>query len=228
MSTAHMTGVSAAAADAVLKFDYSDAGEATLIEAARRQDMAAFYEIVRRYERRILCCAERMVHRHEDAEEVVQEAFAQAFIHLPSFREESCLYTWLVRITTNQALMRLRKRRDPVLSIDDSTGPGGFLARELEDGHANPEQLCLQQELSELLDSELRKIKPTPRAVFQYRDIQGFSAEETAQAMGMSISAVKSALLRARLSLRRGLAAYFGKSMGNRSFGGDEAFCACD
>jgi RNA polymerase sigma-70 factor (ECF subfamily) len=228
MSLGHANELIAVAAPPVPPFDHSGADEAVLVKAAKRGDTAAFDEIVRRYEQRILRCAESMIHNREDAEEVVQESFAQAFVHLPSFREESRLYTWLVRITMNQALMRLRKRRDIVLSIDDSAGPGSLLAREIEDGRPSPEQLLLQQELQALLDAELRKIKPTPRRVFRYRDIQEFSIEETAQALGMSISAVKSALLRARLSLRESLGVYLGKSGSSHPFHSDGVFSACD
>jgi RNA polymerase sigma-70 factor (ECF subfamily) len=143
----------------------------------------------------------------------MQEAFLKAYEHLSGFQGNSRFYTWLVRIAVNQALMKLRKRRPNVVSIDEEVNTGeDLIPREIEDWGPSPEDRYKQTELSDILSEAITDLDPSFRIVFQLRDIEELSTEETAEALGLSIPAVKSRLLRARLKLRQKLNKYFRRS----------------
>ncbi|HXN72718.1 MAG TPA: sigma-70 family RNA polymerase sigma factor [Candidatus Acidoferrales bacterium] len=187
--------------------------EPILVAAAQAGDITAFETLVGRYERKILRLAQNITQNREDAEDVMQEAFLKAYEHLSGFQGNSRFYTWLVRIAVNQALMKLRKRRPNQVSIDEEVNTGeDMIPREIEDWGPSPEDRYKQTELSDILSSEIADLEPPFRIVFQLRDIEELSTEETAEALGLSIPAVKSRLLRARLKLRQKLNKYFRRS----------------
>jgi RNA polymerase sigma-70 factor, ECF subfamily len=187
--------------------------EPVLVAAAQSGDITAFETLVGRYERKILRLAQNITQNREDAEDVMQEAFLKAYEHLSGFQGNSRFYTWLVRIAVNQALMKLRKRRPNQVSIDEDVNTGeDLIPREIEDWGPSPEDRYKQTELSDILSSEIADLDPPFRIVFQLRDIEELSTEETAEALGLSIPAVKSRLLRARLKLRQKLNKYFRRS----------------
>lgn len=184
--------------------------EGALIAEAKDGSSAAVEDLVRRYERRLFRLAQNITSNYEDAEEVVQNAFVKAFQNLASFRGESRFYTWLVRIATNEALMKIRGRRFRQVSIDSPTeAQERSDAREIEDWGPNPEERYSQEELRTLLTVTINKLDPGYRIVFQLRDIEGLSTDETATVLGLSLPAVKSRLKRARLRLRDSLDVYF-------------------
>src|SRR6202795_1772576 len=184
--------------------------EPVLVAAAQSGDIVAFETLVGRYERKILRLAQNITQNREDAEDVMQEAFLKAFEHLPEFQGNSRFYTWLVRIAVNQALMKLRKRRPNQVSLDQEIDTGEeSVFREVEDWGPSPEERYKQSELSQILSSVIGELDPSFRVVFQLRDIEELSTEETAEALGLSVPAVKSRLLRARLKLRQSLNRYF-------------------
>lgn len=184
--------------------------ESILIAAARRGEEAAFEELMTRFERRIFRLAQNVVHNEEDAEEVVQETFINAFNHLDSFHGDARFSTWLTRIAINQALMKLRRRRAYLVPLDDpALTEDGSIPREIVDWGPNPEQLYSQSELRSILNAVIDELDLGQRLVFQLRDVEGLSTEEAAQMLGLTISAVKSRLLRARLELREKLNRYF-------------------
>ncbi|MHB8411912.1 MAG: sigma-70 family RNA polymerase sigma factor [Candidatus Acidiferrales bacterium] len=184
--------------------------EAIYVAAAKAGDVAAFEELVNRYERKIFRLAQHITQNTEDAQDVSQEAFLKAFEHLPDFQGNSRFYTWLVRIAVNQALMKLRKRRTKDVSLDeDIETEDNFMPREIEDWGPSPEQHFAQDELAGILSRVIGELDPAFRLVFQLRDIDELSTEETAEALGLSVPAVKSRLLRARLKLREKLNRYF-------------------
>lgn len=184
--------------------------ELQLVTAARAGDISAFEALVNRYERKIFRLAMNITQSREDAEDVMQEAFLKAYQHLPGFEGNSRFYTWLVRIAVNQALMKLRKRRPGQLSLDQEieTDEDSFF-REVEDWGPSPEERFNQTELHEILNQVIGELEPPFRIVFQLRDIEELSTEETAEALNLSVPAVKSRLLRARLKLRQKLNKYF-------------------
>jgi len=184
--------------------------EGALVAAAKGGDITAFETLVGRYERKIFRLAQNITQNKEDAEDVMQEAFLKSYQHLGEFQGNSRFYTWLVRIAVNQALMKLRKRRPNQVSLDEEVDTGeDTMPREVEDWGPSPEERYKQSELGGILTSTIAELEPPFRIVFQLRDIEELSTEETAEALGLSIPAVKSRLLRARLKLRQKLNRYF-------------------
>lgn len=185
--------------------------EATLVAAAQGGDLGAFEQLMQRYEPRVLRLAMRIVGNEADAEDVLQEAFLKAYAKLDSFQRQSSFYTWVVRIAVNEALMKLRRRRgDRELPLDQELDTGeDLLPREVEDWRPNPEQQMARQELQDLLNQNIASLALPYRVVFQLRDVEGLSTEETADVLHLTVPAVKSRLLRARLQLRDKLSHYF-------------------
>jgi RNA polymerase sigma-70 factor, ECF subfamily len=185
-----------------------------LVHASKSGDVAAFEELVKRYDRKLLRIAQHLTHNREDAEDVVQEAFLKAFQHLDQFRENSKFSTWLIRITLNQSLMKLRKRRPTrEVSIDDDfQREEDNLPIDVADWAPNPEELYRAAELREILRKTLQELGPGLRVVFVLRDIEGLSLEQTAEALDLSVAAVKARSWRARLQLRERLSRYFNQA----------------
>src|SRR5436309_6698190 len=194
-----------------------DVLEPVLVQAAKKGDLEAFSQLARRYDRNILRIAQHITHNEEDAQDVVQDAFLKAYQNLEQFQGNSKFYTRLVRIAVNEALMKLRKRRsDKTVSIDEDVETDeGSMPREVADWGPNPEQLYGQSELGDILQKTIQGLPQSFRTVFVLRDIEGLSTEETAEMLNLSVPAVKSRLLRARLQLRERLNRYFKKSKRN-------------
>ena len=193
--------------------------EAAIVAQARLGNTGAFNELLRRYERKIFRLALHITQNREDAEDVLQESFLKAYEHLDQFQGQSKFYTWIVRIAVNQALMKLRKRKsDRSVSLDETIDTGeDNLSREIAAWDENPEQKYSRDELQRILTSAIDGLAPIYRAVFVLRDIDGLSTEEAAEALDLSVPAVKSRLLRARLQLREKLTRFFKRK-------GDDAF----
>ncbi len=193
--------------------------EAALVAQSREGDARAFSELVRRYEGKIFRLAQHVTQNREDAEDVLQETFMKAYEHLDQFQGNSKFYTWIVRIAVNQALMKLRRRKtDKSVSLDETIDTGeDTVVREIAAWDEDPEARYSREELGEILDSAIQSLDPPYRSVFVLRDIDELSTEETAEALGLSVPAVKSRLLRARLQLRDKLTRYFKRK-------GDDAF----
>src|SRR6202795_225050 len=187
--------------------------ELTLVQAAKKGDVSAFEELVKRYDRNVFRIAQHITQNREDAEDVVQDAFLKAYSNLEQFQGQSKFYTWLVRIAVNAALMKLRRRRpERMVSLDEEVKTeDDSLPREVADWSPNPEQQYNQAELREILTRTIQGLPSGCRTVFVLRDVEGLSTEETAQALELSIPAVKSRLLRARLQLRERLSRFFQK-----------------
>lgn len=185
--------------------------ELALVQAAKAGDVGAFEDLVKRYDRNVFRIAQHITQNREDAEDVVQDAFLKAYSNLAQFQGQSKFYTWLVRIAVNEALMKLRKRRpERMVSLDeDVKTEEDSVPREVADWSPNPEQQYNQAELKEILSKTIQGLPPSFRTVFVLRDVEGLSTEETADALELSIPAVKSRLLRARLQLRERLNRYF-------------------
>jgi RNA polymerase sigma-70 factor, ECF subfamily len=185
-----------------------------LVHASKGGDVGAFEELVKRYDRKLLRIAQNVMRNREDAEDVVQEAFLKAFLHLDQFREDSKFSTWLIRITLNQSLMKLRKQRpvrevslDEDFQSEEDTNP-----IDVGDWAPNPEELYRATELREILRKTLEELSQGLRLVFVLRDMEGLSLEQTAEALNLSLTAVKARSFRARLQLRERLSKYFQKT----------------
>ena len=195
------------------------ADEAGLISQARTGNARAFSSLLERYERKIFRLAQHITQNREDAEDVLQETFLKAYEHLDQFQGNSKFYTWIVRIAVNQALMKLRKRKtDRTVSMDEGIDTGeDIVVREIAAWDENPEQRYSRDEMNEILSTAVDSLAPAYRTVFVLRDVEELSTEETAEALDLSIPAVKSRLLRARLQLRDKLSKFF-KRKGEGAF----------
>jgi RNA polymerase sigma-70 factor (ECF subfamily) len=189
-----------------------------LVDRVRGGDVSAYDTLVRKYERQIFRISQHITQNREDAEDVAQDAFLKAYQKIDQFQGNSKFYTWLVRIAVNESLMRLRKRRTgKMVSIDDNIETDeGSVPRDLADWAPDPEQNYGQSELAEILRKTIQGLPPGFRIVFVLRDVEGLSTEETAESLGLSIPAVKSRLLRARLQLRERLSRYFHGKKGDK------------
>lgn len=184
--------------------------EAALLEALKSGDTYACACMIKHHGSQMYAVALRIVGDSDEAEEVVQEAFISACNKVDSFEGRSKLSTWLYRITTNAALMRLRKQRGDTVSLDEPQmmEDGDLLPRQLGDWQVEPSQEALTGELRQVMEDAVQGLNPTLRAAFVLRDIQGLSTEEAAAALEISESALKVRLHRARLQLRESLAGY--------------------
>jgi RNA polymerase sigma-70 factor, ECF subfamily len=187
--------------------------DVALVARAKEGDTAAFEQLVRQYERQIFRVAQHITQNREDAEDITQDAFLKAYEKLDQFQGNSKFSTWLVRIAVNESLMRLRKRKtSKTVSMDeDVQTEEGSIPRDFAEWRPNPEQEYNQAELADILRKTIQGLPPGFRSVFTLRDVENLSTEETAEALGLSVPAVKSRLLRARLQLRERLSRYFRK-----------------
>src|SRR6202050_5316777 len=187
--------------------------ELDLVHASKNGDVAAFEQLVKRYDRKLLRIAQSVTRNREDSQDVVQEAFLKAYQNLAAFGEDSKFSTWLIRITVNQSLMKLRKQRaSREASLDeDFQAEGDVLPKEVTDWAPNPEQLYWASELRDILIKCLEELSPILRTVFVLRDIEGLTTDQTVEVLNVSQTAVKARLWRARLQLREGLNQYFSR-----------------
>jgi RNA polymerase sigma-70 factor (ECF subfamily) len=176
------------------------AEEAMLLSAARAGLESAFVELCYRHSRRILFTLSRITKNREDAEDAFQEAILNAFIHFENFNQASSFTTWLTRISINSALMILRKRRVRTEWLIDE--PIGESAKpvlwEIADRRPNPEQHYLQSESHRRMQSAISRLPRDYRRVFEVHLRSEGSMKEIAREVGITISATKSRLLRAR------------------------------
>jgi len=177
-------------------------------------DRQAFSGLVDRTSGRIYNLGLRMLGNPQDAEDMLQETYIKAFKALPGFEKRSSVTTWLFRIAVNEALMLLRKSRN-IVHVD------GY-AREEEDGEQDldivdwcclPEHEFLSEETLVMLTRAAEQLSPALRMVFIFRDVQGFSTQETAEILQINEDTVKTRLVRARLKLRAELGDYFRERM---------------
>jgi RNA polymerase sigma-70 factor, ECF subfamily len=183
-----------------------------LVDRSLAGDRQAFEALVRKHERRIFRVAVAVLGNTEDAEEAMQDTFVKAYRHLSQFRKDSRFTTWLTRIAINEALQKRASRKDH-LSLDDTTAMmhPGYVPRELGRWQEDPEKSYGKEETRLVVEAAVRSLPTIYREALILRDIEGMSAEEAAAALAVSIPALKSRLLRARLMLRDGLAAKFRK-----------------
>ncbi|MBI5835721.1 MAG: sigma-70 family RNA polymerase sigma factor [Candidatus Eisenbacteria bacterium] len=179
-----------------------------LVDVVRGGEQAAYRFLVQRYEGKIYNLALRLLRQPEDAEDVLQETFLSAYRALPNFKGDSQFGTWLYRIATNFALMKLRGKKPVFISLDeprdDDQAP-----MELTDFSANPLADVLDNELRKKMEEAIGGLPDDMRTVFLLRDIEGLSNSEVAEILDLSVAAVKSRLHRTRLQLRKDLSRYF-------------------
>ncbi len=176
-----------------------------LVARAREGDTRAFEELVRVYESYVYRICISLLHHPQDAEDAMQDTFLNAHQSLARFRGDAQFSTWLARIAMNEALQRLRKRRD-TSSIDDFfENDEGWLPRQVEEWDATPEEWYSTEEMRKFVEEAVEALPLPYRTVFVLRDICGEKTQEIAEALGLKIPTVKSRLLRARLRVRESL-----------------------
>jgi RNA polymerase sigma-70 factor (ECF subfamily) len=178
--------------------------DGALVAGARRGDNQAFERLVFRHKQRVFAVAQRITNNREDAEDVAQESFHKAFLHLDKFQEKSQFSTWLTRIAMNEAFMLLRRRRGIVETLPEAADDGANSTFErFVDLGPSPEEFCWRRERTELLIKAINRLGPKIRKAILLRDIEERSVEETAHILGTSISAVKARVFHGRRKLRR-------------------------
>lgn len=184
----------------------SKISDGAIVAAAKRGDTQAFEELVLRHKQRVLGVALRITNNWEDAEDVAQESFHKAFLHLDAFQEKSQFSTWLTRIAMNEAFMLLRRRRGVLGVLPQSPdNDTDFLSEAFVDQSPNPEESCWRRERTERLTEAINRLGPTIRTAILLRDIEQRSIRETAQILGASIGAVKARVFQGRRKLRKSL-----------------------
>jgi RNA polymerase sigma-70 factor (ECF subfamily) len=184
--------------------------DAALVARARIGDAHAFELLVQRHKGKIFALAQRMTRNREDAEDVVQQSFQKAFIHLKKFEGESLFSTWLTRITINEALMLLRRKRGSrEVPITESNAEGETVPPlDIPDSGPNPEDSCLRREQEQILSAAVKELTPGTRKAIELRELGELSTGETAQVMGLSVGAVKGRVFHGRKKLRQTLERY--------------------
>jgi RNA polymerase sigma-70 factor, ECF subfamily len=183
------------------------------LKALQAGDPEEFSRLVDTYSSKIFRLATKMLNQQQDAEDVLQETFLKAYRGLKSFDGRSKISTWLFRIATNEALMVIRKKHPDTVSIDEpvETEEGEQEPVQIIDWCCLPEEELLSEETREKLDAAVQMLPERLRVVFVLRDINDLSTHETAEVLGLTDTAVKTRLSRARLRLREELSAYFGE-----------------
>jgi RNA polymerase sigma-70 factor, ECF subfamily len=178
--------------------------DSALVAAAKRRDAQAFEELVLRHKQKVLAVAQRITNNREDAEDVAQESFHKAFLHLDDFEEKARFSTWLTRIAMNEAFMLLRRRRGVFEVLPGSHDDDARSSSEaFVDQSPSPEESCWQRERTDLLTRAINRLGPKIRRTILLRDIEERSVQETAKILGTSITAVKARVFQGRRKLRR-------------------------
>ncbi len=187
------------------------AGEDAFLKKLQAGDPIAFAKFVEENQSKIYNLALRMLNDPQEAEDVLQETFLNAYKALPDFEGRSSLSTWIYRIASNASLMHLRKKQPPTVSVDEplELDAGDSLPRQLVDWSSMPEEELLNNESRQMMDEAVAELPESLRIVFVLRDIEGLSTAETGEVLGLSEGAVKTRLHRARLWLRDRLSVYF-------------------
>jgi RNA polymerase sigma-70 factor (ECF subfamily) len=188
------------------------------LEALIAGDRAEFARLVDAYSSPIYRLGLRMLGNPQDAEDVLQNTFLNALTHLSSFEGRSSLSTWLYRIAANEALMLIRKRK-PEVDLERSGNAEGeendedLKPSQIVDWSARPEEELLSGEGKKVLDAAIQTLPESMRLVFLLRDVEGLSIKETAEALNLTETNVKTRLLRARMFLREQLSSYYGERL---------------
>jgi RNA polymerase sigma-70 factor (ECF subfamily) len=181
----------------------NEVSDSNLILATKSGDTEAFDELFLRYKRKLFAVALRIVNNREDAEDVVQDSFHKAFLHLATFQEKSRFSTWLTRIAMNESFMVLRRRKRTLeVSQESADDDAKSVAATFVDQGPNPEQSYWRQERDQYLAEAIDRLSPKLQSTILLYDIKEYSVNETAQILGLTIAAVKSRLNHGREKLR--------------------------
>jgi RNA polymerase sigma-70 factor, ECF subfamily len=190
-----------------IDYDETEMSDEMLVSMAKSGDANAFVELSKRHAGKVFQAAYRITRNRQDAEDALQDSFLKAFVHVKDFQERSSFSTWLTRIAINSALMMLRKKRNGFeISIDSADRhAGNFEAWELRSPIEDPESRYVRRERERALREAIVRLPQVFRDVVELRQAREYSAREIAQALSISVPAVKSRLSRAKSALRTSL-----------------------
>lgn len=176
-----------------------------LVAVAKMGDRTAFDELHKRHAAKMFRVAHRITRHREDAEDAVQESFLNAYVHLKNFEGRARFSTWLRRIASNAALMKVRRNRvsHEVPTVEPSERFESRPEEKLEDSSPNPEETCAKGEQESALRDAIAKLRPALREAVELYELLECSLHETANVLGISIAATKGRLFHARATLRR-------------------------
>jgi RNA polymerase sigma-70 factor, ECF subfamily len=177
--------------------------DSTLVAATKNGESQAFEFLVKRHEAKTFSIAFRITRNREDAQDVVQQSFHKAFMHLDTFQEKSSFSTWLTRIVINEGLMCLRRNRSRrEISLDDvKSEPEELFPVEILDRGKDPAEICEQRENERILCEAMNQLSAEFRTVVRMR-LEERTVGETAEILGLGIGTLKARLFRARQKLR--------------------------
>jgi len=184
-----------------------------LIQQLKAKDEVALEALMTQYQTKVFGLALNLTRNRQDAEEVLQDVFLTVVQKIGTFRGEAKLSSWIYRITTNTALMKLRKRpKVQMIPLEEELGPEmteeGVIAEPVRDWTRLPPEELERKELAQRIEQAVGQLPPEYRSVFVLRDIEGLSAEEACEVLNLSVAALKSRLHRARLFMRKQLTDY--------------------
>jgi len=186
--------------------------EQQLIERAKNGDTKAFEELMKRTQTNIYNLGLRLLGNKEDAADLMQETYIKAYENLDRFEGRSSFSTWLYRIATNNALMKLRKEKNKKVSIDELKKFGDKSYKiEISDWSENPSSYFKSAELKEVLQKAIDSLPPKYKSVFILHDVEGLPLAEVARILSLSVPAVKTRVHRSRMYLREKISEYIKK-----------------
>jgi RNA polymerase sigma-70 factor, ECF subfamily len=175
-----------------------------IVERVRTGETALFEILMRRHNQRVYRVARAVIKDETEAEDVMQQAYINAFLHLHQFEDRSQFSTWLTRITVHEALARRRKQRPE----EDSEE----FMNQIPATQPDPERQAYAGELGRVIEDSLDLLPEPYRVVFMLREVEGMSTNETAETLALGEEAVKTRLHRARTMVRRAVAERLGGS----------------
>jgi len=171
--------------------------EELLVKRAKRGDVSAFSELVRRYERYVLNLVYRTLGRSEDAEDIAQEAFVKAFLNIKKFKEESKFSTWLSKIVINLCMDKIREKANKEENLEE-----GVWLTIPQSSYYSPEETVERLEIQEGIKKAVMSLPEELRIVFVLREFEDLSYQEISEMLDIPIGTVESRLYRARMKLR--------------------------
>lgn len=184
--------------------------DSELVKRIRGGDRALFEILMRRHNQRIYRAARAIVKNETEVEDVMQQAYINAYLHLDQFEERSQFSTWLTRIAVNEAIGR-REKTKAAQSINERLEEDrGTVVEMFTSSQPSPEHQAYARELQRVLEEAVDELPETYRAVFMLREIEGLSTSETGEGLGLGEEAVKTRLHRARAMIRRSVSSRIG------------------
>lgn len=184
--------------------------DSEIVKRVRAGDRALFEILMRRHNQQIYRAARAIVKNETEVEDVMQQAYINAFVHLDQFEERSQFSTWLTRIAVNEAIGRRQKTRAAQLINERLEDNRGTVVDTFTSSQPSPERQAYARELQRVLEQAVDELPDTYRAVFMLRDIEGMSTSETGEGLGLGEEAVKTRLHRARAMIRRSVSSRIG------------------